>query len=71
MSDGGNEGNHPEDWAPHDYTDGRRPGDEERHQIGSSEDPVHPKHVDTAAPRARAGGRVELRRADRWASRPG
>ncbi len=27
MSDGGNEGSHPEDWAPHDYTDGRKPGD--------------------------------------------
>ena len=27
MSDGGNEGSQPEDWAPHDYTDGRKPGD--------------------------------------------
>jgi hypothetical protein len=27
MSGGGTEGNHPEDWAPHDYTDGRKPGD--------------------------------------------
>jgi hypothetical protein len=27
MSGGGTEGNHPEDWAPHDYTDGRKLGD--------------------------------------------